>query len=64
MDPNVNLAEQRSIARCLLDMHDSGNVLDAGEIEENAIMLADLVIALDEWITKGGFLPTTWRKHE
>lgn len=52
MDPNANLAEQRRIvARFAL-----GKATKA-----DGPRLADLVEALDEWITGGGFLPTPWQ---
>jgi hypothetical protein len=50
MDPNANLAEQRRIALSILEGDD-------GDAER----LAELVQALDEWLTKGGFLPDAWR---
>ena len=55
MDPNANLAEQLRIARLLLD--------STGEEPTNleADRLAELVIALHEWIVKGGFLPDDWK---
>lgn len=55
MDPNANLAEQKRIARRLLAL-DRPLV----EIAADASRLAELVEALDEWITKGGFLPSAW----
>ena len=56
MDPNANLQEQREIVERMLD--DNSEHIDTGD----AVRLADLVQALDEWITKGGFLPDAWRK--
>jgi hypothetical protein len=35
---------------------------DRYELELDATRLAELVLALDEWIRKGGFLPTRWRR--
>ncbi len=52
MDPNANLAEQRRI----LARRDAGTARLA-DYER----LADLVAALDQWITGGGFLPDAWR---
>lgn len=51
MDPNANLAEQRRIV---------ANMVDGHITDEDALRLAELVIALDEWISKGGFLPSAW----
>lgn len=54
MDPDANLAEQRRIiARMLADGSES---IDTGD----AVRLAELAQALDEWIAKGGFLPKAW----
>lgn len=52
MDPNANLAEQRRIlARFNAD---EASLADAER-------LAELVAALDEWISRGGFLPAEWQ---
>jgi hypothetical protein len=48
MDPVENLKRQRELARLLLN--DNGTLADAVE-------LADLVIALDDWRLRGGFDP-------
>lgn len=66
MDPNANLREQREIvarvlARTLPDGADyiqraRHNRQQADDTER----LAQLVEALDEWLTKGGFLPADW----
>ena len=56
MDPDNNLMEQRRIiARILADDSES---IDTGD----ALRLAELAQALDEWIRKGGFLPASWRE--
>lgn len=54
MDPNANLAEQQLLAARILDGDD---YVDSGD----AVRLAELVQAMDEWIKKGGFLPTEWQ---
>ena len=54
MDPDANLNEQRRIVARML-AHDS-EAIDTND----AIRLAELAQALDEWITKGGFLPAEW----
>ena len=56
MDPNANLEEQLELAHKLL-------LCDYGERPFDAERLAELVVALDEWIRKGGFLPARWRKN-
>ena len=52
MDPNANLAEQRRLLRKFR----SRNRLTSGE----ATRLAELVDALDEWLSGGGFMPEAW----
>ena len=59
MDPNANLDEQVSIAAALLkewDFHGTVDIYDSAR-------LAELVIALDEWIRKGGSLPNLWQNN-
>lgn len=48
MDPNANLREQLEIARVAVDLENAGFA-----------RLAELVLALDEWRTNGGFDPYT-----
>jgi len=55
MDPNANLAEQLEIACRLLGT----DCLDKSDLPD-AVRLAELVLALDEWIGQGGFLPSHW----
>jgi hypothetical protein len=53
MDPNANLAEQRAIAaRIIAEQESSGD----------AARLADLVDALDGWLSNRGFLPRRWTR--
>jgi len=54
MDPNANLEELRRLVRRQLYDND----LTPAEVTR----LAELVEALDEWIAKGGFLPSAWAK--
>lgn len=56
MDPNANLAESRAIATRILD----GGLSDE-QTQEEAARLAELVQALDEWISRGGFFPDAWQ---
>jgi len=54
MDPNANLKEILELA---------GKIsIDADSDSELEVRLAELVMALDEWICKGGFLPSRWNK--
>ncbi len=55
MDPNANLNEQRRIRERILN----GSAIN---VESDAIRLAELSEALDEWIKGGGFLPAAWKR--
>lgn len=57
MDPDENLAEQRELAASLLDTDDD-DIVD----EADVFRLAELVLALDEWLTKGGEKPRVWKR--
>lgn len=52
MDPNATLTELRELAAYNLN----DQRLDRPETDR----LTELFIALDEWIAKGGFLPSEW----
>lgn len=54
MDPDENLRQQRQIRRRILDRETKGLY------EEDAVRLAELSEAMDEWLGKGGFLPAPW----
>lgn len=61
MDPDANLEEQLELAQELMEVNSDDMDTDAlQEIEEKASRLAELVLALDEWIERGGFLPKRW----
>lgn len=55
MDPNANLAEQLRLAR-LIAGGEMGTDYDVADVDR----LAELVLALNEWITCGGFVPGAW----
>ena len=59
MDPTANLNEQRQIAALLLKIH---VFMDPDEAVDLGNRLAKLVEALDGWISRGGFLPKSWKK--
>lgn len=59
MDPDANLAEQLMLSQRIKFNYDEGFRPN----EEDSNRLAELVVALDEWISKGGFLPAKWRKR-
>lgn len=56
MDPEANLLEQRELAARIVKAYDGGAPVDI----DDAARLAELVIALDAWLCKGGFKPATW----
>lgn len=53
MDPDANIKEQRGLARRIIADVDRG----VGASPNDAERLAELVLALDEWLQKGGFPP-------
>jgi hypothetical protein len=56
MDPDANLNEMLEIADLING--DFDEVIRPGDIER----LANLVLSLDEWLSKGGALPERWRR--
>ena len=56
MDPNENLRQQNVLADRINAQRDRGEHID----EHDAMRLAELVLALNEWIVGGGFLPSVW----
>lgn len=54
MDPNETLKRLRKLAKRIGSM--------AEPYDDDALELAELVDALDQWITNGGFLPRDWKK--
>ncbi len=53
MDPDANLRRQLAIARAAVNVEDADDTL---------VELSELVLALDEWITRGGFMPSRWAR--
>lgn len=67
MDPNANLKEQLHLAGKMitfppLDQAGPGPY-KAMEFQADAVRLAELTIALHQWLINGGFLPTEWEKN-
>ena len=63
MDPNANLAELLELAREVQAEEDRSTEDGCCNEEREAacaVRMAELVIALDEWICRGGFLPQRW----
>lgn len=59
MDPDTNLKEQLGLSLQLIeDSNDFGGEMT----KEDAQRLAELVVAMDEWLFKGGFLPSRWQQ--
>ena len=55
MDPNKNLDELRQLVRDI-----QGRGLSTSTILQKTDQITNLFSALDEWIVKGGFLPSRW----
>ena len=62
MDPDAALKMIRAISKRILHTTDNEGGLANQSIRDDAVTLSELVQGLDEWITKGGFLPADWRK--
>lgn len=65
MDPNAALIRIRALIESLTDVADFSD--DPGErwfaIQGELSELVDTWNGLDEWLTRGGFLPGSWGKH-
>lgn len=59
MDPDANLNEQLETALAITHAIDAGREPNPADAER----LAELVLALDEWMRKGGILPKRWQKE-
>jgi hypothetical protein len=53
MDPDATLAQIRNL---IIQHQTSAEEMSTSDAAE----LVELVDSLDEWMTKGGFLPTEW----
>ena len=54
MDPDENLTDQRRLAHAILIDPDENQSREAAQ-------LAELVLALDEWLVRSGFRPQDWQ---
>lgn len=64
MDPIANIKEQRDLAAAIIERTDAADRgEDATWLIDYAQRLAELVIALDEWRTNGGFDPYTTKEE-
>lgn len=59
MDPNETLKRLRALTMNVLGQAENG--LDD---PDSCFELAECAQALDEWISKGGFLPAAWSREE
>lgn len=68
MDPNANLREQRELVREIQRVWNDCNAdgtltaVQAEHVADRASRLAELVAALDQWLSNGGFPPEAWIK--
>ena len=58
MDPNANLKEMLELAHTILE--DGEELAGDDELVSSSERLAELVLALDGWMTSRGFPPTRW----
>lgn len=59
VDPNVLLASLREAAA--LTMADLDNPETVDDVTANEATMAEAFLQLDDWIARGGFLPTPWQ---
>lgn len=59
MSPNANLREQLEIAARLNALR----VVRDKDIMNDGYRLAELIVALNEWIARGGSLPDAWAQN-
>lgn len=59
MDPNVTLARIRELVSELIGVEFDPDSNQGGVIDD-AAELAEQVKALDEWMSRGGFVPREW----
>lgn len=63
MDPSATLEEARKVASRLVEGIDNDRYDGApAQLENDADKLASLFFSLDEWLSKGGFLPKAWER--
>lgn len=56
MDPNATLTEMLDLSERITTASDNDKPID----EIDAVRLAELVTAMNEWMQRGGFCPTRW----
>lgn len=62
MDPDLVLEQILDAARTVLAVYDKDEPtkVDVENLEASTNTLANGVLALDEWLAKGGFTPSRW----
>lgn len=55
MDPDENLRQQLQLAGAIIHLADEDY-----DATDDAVHLAELVQAMNDWIQRGGFLPEQW----
>jgi hypothetical protein len=58
MDPDINVREQLDLATRILRRYDNGGRVGT----QDPARLAELVMALDQWLRQGGFTPKRWAR--
>jgi len=61
MDPNKALERMRELASRIVDANPEWEE-NTRFVLEDCTELAELFCGLDEWISKGGFLPQAWQE--
>jgi hypothetical protein len=67
MDPNATLAAIRRLSKMLIRQAEENRVNYApaqDDLLDTASTLAENCQNLDEWLMKGGFLPSDWQKEQ
>lgn len=62
MDPNVTLKEIRDLVRDVDNAVDGKVRMSTQGLADAAEEIADKFRELDEWVSKGGFLPKAWQQ--
>lgn len=65
MDPTANLNRQRRLAKEIFALSEAEpTAANVARLTDAGYELAELVEALDEWMTSGGFAPEAWRAQK
>ena len=63
MDPNATLKIARAAVEQINAETDLGDACDYSRVSLSVPELAEAFEALDQWLSKGGFLPAAWREN-